>query len=210
MPPCQLWELHEPIWVRPWRLWDLSRYRRGLPWAAAFPEVVQSTAQAVLGAAPAVGGSEEYADATVRQMVQDGVGIVPPYVQQEVTDIVLELRSVLERGDVEALRTLVAPGGHVLFGERGVESTAWIDALVPFFAQGGRVELDVRSLDDVTPFGRSVIASFAAELTVGVQQTGARVGRLDVALIHRTVNDGVSPATRTPRRWVIQGLRYVA
>ena len=30
--PCQLWELHEPAILQPWRAHDEARYSRGLPW----------------------------------------------------------------------------------------------------------------------------------------------------------------------------------
>jgi hypothetical protein len=31
-PPCQLWDLHEPELLEPWRANDRVRYRQGLPW----------------------------------------------------------------------------------------------------------------------------------------------------------------------------------
>jgi uncharacterized protein with NAD-binding domain and iron-sulfur cluster len=31
-PPCQLWNLHEPEMLEPWRANDRARYRQGLPW----------------------------------------------------------------------------------------------------------------------------------------------------------------------------------
>lgn len=33
---CQLWELHEPAILQPWRAHDRARYARGLPWDDAF------------------------------------------------------------------------------------------------------------------------------------------------------------------------------
>jgi 15-cis-phytoene desaturase len=203
MPPCRLWALHEPAWVKPWRWWDLYRYRNGLPWAAEFPDFVQGSAQAVLGAAPAIGGSEEYADATARQVAENGVGIVPSYVQNEVADIALDLGSALERGDVAMLRGLVVPGAQIVRedGER-VDITAWIDDL----AKGGRIEFDVRSLEEVRPDGRGIVARFAVDLTLGadVQRRAGRRRRLEVALSPSADRE----AKPGPRPWLIQGLRY--
>jgi flavin-dependent amine oxidoreductase len=31
-PPCRIWNLHEPELLQPWRAYDRSRYRQGLPW----------------------------------------------------------------------------------------------------------------------------------------------------------------------------------
>lgn len=209
MPPCRLWELHEPAWIKPWRWWDLYRYRRGLPWAAEFPDFVQSSAQAVLGAAPAIGGSEEYADATAREVAENGIGVVPSYVQQEVADVAFDLGSALKRGDVAMLRGLVVPGGQVVRdnGDR-VDITSWIDdELEPFFAQGGRIELDVRSLEEVRPDGRGIFARFAIDLNLSadVQRTTGRRGRLEVALSESADRE----AKPGPRPWLIRGIRYM-
>src|SRR2546425_1046869 len=213
-PQCQLWELHEPVWVKPWRGWDLYRYRRGLSWAAELPDFVDGTAHLALTAAPAVGGSDEYADATARTDAENGVGVVPLYVQQEVADAVLDLRSALERGDIAALRALVVPQGQVVVGGRIIQMTSWVDDLVPFFARGGRVQLDVRSLQDVRPDGRAVVARFAADLALdGDSHPGTgRQGRLEVALSQSAGRERQTKIEDSPsvgaRPWMIHELRY--
>ena len=46
---CELWPLHEPEILAPWRLHDAARYQAGLPWDAS---LVQVAAHALRGASP--------------------------------------------------------------------------------------------------------------------------------------------------------------
>jgi geranylgeranyl pyrophosphate synthase/uncharacterized protein with NAD-binding domain and iron-sulfur cluster len=46
---CELWPLHEPEILQPWRLYDAARYRAGLPWDDS---LVQIAAHAMRGASP--------------------------------------------------------------------------------------------------------------------------------------------------------------
>ena len=46
---CELWPLHEPEVLQPWRLYDAARYRAGLPWDNS---LVQVAAHAIRGASP--------------------------------------------------------------------------------------------------------------------------------------------------------------
>jgi geranylgeranyl pyrophosphate synthase/uncharacterized protein with NAD-binding domain and iron-sulfur cluster len=46
---CQLWPLHEPEILAPWRLYDAARFQAGLPWDRS---LVQVAAQALRGASP--------------------------------------------------------------------------------------------------------------------------------------------------------------
>jgi geranylgeranyl pyrophosphate synthase/uncharacterized protein with NAD-binding domain and iron-sulfur cluster len=46
---CELWPLHEPEILQPWRLYDAARYRAGLPWDNT---LVQVAAQTIRGASP--------------------------------------------------------------------------------------------------------------------------------------------------------------
>ena len=46
---CELWPLHEPEILQPWRLYDAARYKAGLPWDNS---LVQVAAQAIRGASP--------------------------------------------------------------------------------------------------------------------------------------------------------------
>src|ERR1700733_14338068 len=46
---CELWPLHEPEILQPWRLYDAARYKAGLPWDDA---LVQVAAHAIRGASP--------------------------------------------------------------------------------------------------------------------------------------------------------------
>jgi geranylgeranyl pyrophosphate synthase/uncharacterized protein with NAD-binding domain and iron-sulfur cluster len=48
-PRCELWPLHEPPILAPWRLYDAGRYEAGLPWDGS---LVQVAAQAIRGASP--------------------------------------------------------------------------------------------------------------------------------------------------------------
>ena len=46
---CELWPLHEPDILQPWRLYDAARYKAGLPWDNSLAQVA---AQAIRGASP--------------------------------------------------------------------------------------------------------------------------------------------------------------
>lgn len=46
---CELWPLHEPEILQPWRLYDAARYRAGLPWDNS---LVQVAAHTIRGASP--------------------------------------------------------------------------------------------------------------------------------------------------------------
>ena len=46
---CELWPLHEPEILQPWRLYDAARYQAGLPWDNS---LVQVAAHAIRGASP--------------------------------------------------------------------------------------------------------------------------------------------------------------
>jgi geranylgeranyl pyrophosphate synthase/uncharacterized protein with NAD-binding domain and iron-sulfur cluster len=46
---CELWPLHEPEILQPWRLYDATRYKAGLPWDNS---LVQVAAHAIRGASP--------------------------------------------------------------------------------------------------------------------------------------------------------------
>ena len=46
---CTLWPLHEPEILAPWRLYDETRYKAGLPWD---PALMQVAAHAIRGASP--------------------------------------------------------------------------------------------------------------------------------------------------------------
>ena len=46
---CELWPLHEPEILQPWRLHDAARYQAGLPWDDS---LVQVAAHAIRGASP--------------------------------------------------------------------------------------------------------------------------------------------------------------
>ena len=48
-PRCELWPLHEPEILAPWRLHDAARYQAGLPWDDS---LVQVAAHAIRGASP--------------------------------------------------------------------------------------------------------------------------------------------------------------
>jgi geranylgeranyl pyrophosphate synthase/uncharacterized protein with NAD-binding domain and iron-sulfur cluster len=48
---CELWPLHEPEILQPWRLYDAARYKAGLPWDNS---LMQVAAHAMRGASPLI------------------------------------------------------------------------------------------------------------------------------------------------------------
>ena len=48
-PRCEIWPLHEPEILAPWRLHDAARYAAGLPWDNS---LMQVAAHAIRGASP--------------------------------------------------------------------------------------------------------------------------------------------------------------
>ena len=159
--------------------------------------------RAVLESAPSIGGPEEYADFVAREVIEAGIGLVPPYVQQEVADLILGLESSLIRGDVAEIRAMFAPDAVVVLdGARG------LDQLARFYAEGGRMEVDIQRLDTVRPEGRGIVARFVANVSVLGERSPVpgRPGRLQV-----TLAEPRDPERRTtPGPWVISGLSYQA
>ena len=207
-PACQVWDLHEPVWVKAWRTWDLFRYRRGQAWTAEVPEFVEAMGRVVLQSAPSIGGPDDYADFTAREVVEGGIGLVPSYVQKELVDLVLGLGSALDRGDVAQMRTMFAPGATVVLDAARVDAAPWLDRLARFYAEGGRIDIDIRRLDAVRPEGRGIVARFVGNVSVLGDRppTPGRPGRLQVTLArHR------DPERRTPPGpWLISDLNYQA
>jgi 15-cis-phytoene desaturase len=203
--PCELWDLHEPVWVKPWRWWDLVRYRRGEPWGAEPPDFVDKLAQAALEAVPAVGGSDEYADAIARAVAANGVGVVPLDVQEAIADVVLGASEAMESGDVDRLRAFFLDDAVVIVRDQPPDSTArWFDVLEAFFAAGGLVTVDVRSLDDARPWGRLIAARFTADVAVSPgEPVPARKlpGRLEVSFSRGD--------PKVARGWAIKSLQFV-
>jgi uncharacterized protein with NAD-binding domain and iron-sulfur cluster len=60
--PCQLWDLHEPEILAPWRALDAIRYARGLPWDDALVNVGLSVVQLVDKAIAALEQDAETSD----------------------------------------------------------------------------------------------------------------------------------------------------
>ncbi len=205
---CQVWDLHEPVWVKAWRAWDLWRYRRGESWSAEIPEFVEAMGRAVLESAPSIGGPDDYADFSAREVMEGGIGLVPPYVQQAMADLVLGLGSALDRGDVAQMRTMFAPDAVIILGEEQADAVPWLDRLARFYAEGGRIDVDVRRLEAVRPDGRRVVARFVADVSVFGDRppTPGRPGRLQM-----TCSRPTDPERRTaPGPWLISGLTYQA
>jgi uncharacterized protein with NAD-binding domain and iron-sulfur cluster len=204
-PRCQVWALHEPIWVKPWRAWDLIRYRRGEPWAAAFPDFVHGLARAVLEAAPAVGGQVEFADATARDMVERGVGVIPASVQQEVADGILGVAAALERADMEAVGRFFAPDAVILFWDDDMNRVSWsLARLAGYFEEGGQMTMDVRELRDIQPAQRDVVARFAADVSMSRDPWAEPVPR-ELEIVLAPSHDVEPP--RVPGAWSIRSLR---
>jgi uncharacterized protein with NAD-binding domain and iron-sulfur cluster len=210
VPQCEVWPLHEPIWVKPWRAWDLLCFRNGAPWGAAFPDAVQAAARAVLQAAPAIGGTADYADFEARETARNGVGVVPSYVQRAVVDATLDVASALERGEFARLGELFTPDVKIVLpvadGVQPLERTdAWVGWLEELRAGGGRIEAQVRRVEAIVPDGRDVVARFALDtaFTTGQRKTGRQSGTLEMRFTN--VRD---PQRQAPSRWLIHGLNY--
>jgi uncharacterized protein with NAD-binding domain and iron-sulfur cluster len=202
--PCRLWSLHEPVWVKPWRWWDLLRYRRGEPWGAQFPELVETAARAVLESAPAVGSPDGYADAQAREAIEHGVSLVPSYVQHDIIELVLDVESTLELGDVDGLRACFdAEAGIELAGRPRVSARAWLDGLPDFFAEGGRIDMDVRRVQDIRPVGLGIAARLVADVAMPDAPTATGPGWLDLWFVRTHDERG-----RATGPWRIGALRY--
>lgn len=206
VPECRLWELHEPVWVKPWRWWDVCRYRRGLPWAAGPPAFVDTTARLVLQAAPAIGPPEAYVETSVRERLEQGIGLVPAEVQDEVADVVLRLRTALDRHAVGALPRLFATDARIALPGRQLAVAAWVEELHEAIGRGAPVEVDLVYVEEIRPQGRQLVGRFAAHLLgPGLPPpTRGRPGRLEVTLARRRER------ARTPagRAWVIRSFAY--
>jgi uncharacterized protein with NAD-binding domain and iron-sulfur cluster len=208
VPRCEVWELNEPLWVKPWRAWDLLRFRRGESWDARLPELIEAGAGATLNFAPSVGGPDDYADFTAREVIEGGVAAVPPYVQQELADVVLDMASALERGDVPRLRTMFSADAPIVVLGVPDRSAAWFERVAEFFALGGNIEVDVQRLDKLRPDGRDVIAQFTAHMAMfGTPRAAVqRPGQLHVRFTTPKSPDDLGK----PGRWLVGELRYAS
>jgi hypothetical protein len=210
VPECVVWPLHEPVWVKPWRAWDLLLFRNGAPWGAAFPDAVQAAARAVLQTAPAIGGTGDYADFEARETARNGVGVVPSYVQRALVDAVLDAASALERGEFDRMAELFAPDVKIVVPAADViQPLDQTDALVGWLqdlrAGGGRIEAQVRRVEAIVPDGRDVVARFALDTAL---TTGQRTTRRLSGMLELRFTDARDPRREASSRWLIDGLNY--
>jgi hypothetical protein len=176
-PPCDVWELHEPVWVKPWRWWDLQQYRAGRPWAAELPGFVDAMARGILESAPAIGGPEGYADATARETAERGVPLVPEYVQNQVANMIEELQVAVEAGDGARLRSFFVPGVMDSLNAPGppTMTTRWVRDVTRRIERGQRIAIDVRSLEEIRPMGPDVLVRITFD-TLALGDKPERVG----------------------------------
>jgi geranylgeranyl pyrophosphate synthase/uncharacterized protein with NAD-binding domain and iron-sulfur cluster len=93
-PRCELWELHEPEILAPWRLHDAARFKAGLPWDDS---LMQVAAHALRGASPLLD--------QVRPLLEQVAPFVYPVADAlDLTDGVIEDPSTVRTVDPSATR----------------------------------------------------------------------------------------------------------
>ena len=190
--PCEVWELHEPFWLKPWRWWDREQYRAGRPWQAELPGFVDAMARSLLESAPAIGTPEGYTDATARETMERGVPLVPAYVQNEVANMIEAMQVALEEGDEPQMRSFFLPGVLTALdnpnpGVPGPPSRTmqWARDIAQRMARGQRMALDIHSLQEIRPVGPDLLVRFTFDLTtIGdrPERIGSR-GQLEMTLV---------------------------
>ncbi len=106
-PRCELWQLHEPEILVPWRLHDLARYKAGLPWDDS---LMQVAAHAIRGASPLL--------EQVRPLLEQVVPFVNPVADAlDLTDGIIEHPSEVHTIDPTASRgAAYLPKAHYHLG----------------------------------------------------------------------------------------------
>ena len=93
-PRCELWELHEPETLAPWRLHDATRFKAGLPWDRSLTQVA---AHALKGASPLLD--------QVRPLLEEVAPFVYPIADAlDLTDGVIEDPSTVRTVDPSVAR----------------------------------------------------------------------------------------------------------
>src|SRR6516165_10811616 len=93
-PRCELWQLHEPEILAPWRLHDAARFKAGLPWDDS---LMQVAAHALRGASPLLD--------QVRPLLEQVAPFVNPVADAlDLTDSILEDPSEVRTIDPTATR----------------------------------------------------------------------------------------------------------
>jgi geranylgeranyl pyrophosphate synthase/uncharacterized protein with NAD-binding domain and iron-sulfur cluster len=122
-PRCEIWPLHEPELLQPWRLYDAERYKAGLAWDES---LVQVAAQAMRGASPflerarplleqarpfvsAVAGALERSDAFI-----DALDVVGPKERRRIAGLSAPQAAMTGLADAApAAGDLVGPAGFL-------------------------------------------------------------------------------------------------
>ncbi len=188
--PCEVWELHEPFWLKPWRWWDREQYRAGRPWQAELPDFVDAMARSLLESAPAIGTPEGYTDATAREIGERGVPLVPAYVQNQVANMIEAIQVALEVGDEPRLRSFFLPGVLDALGNPGnpeppSRTMQWARDIQERVSHGQRLALDIRSLQEIRPVGPDLLIRFTFDLTT-IADKPERIGgpgQLEIILV---------------------------
>ena len=120
---CEIWPLHEPEVLQPWRLYDAERYRAGLPWDES---LVQVAALAIRGASPllerarplleqvapfvdAVAGALDRSGAIV-----DGLGVADPAEKRRIAGLSPPQAAMTSLADATpAAGDIVGPAGFL-------------------------------------------------------------------------------------------------
>jgi 15-cis-phytoene desaturase len=193
--PCEIWNLHEPPLLAPWRWIDRNRHRIGLPWNSDFPlalrglelglTLVNSVAARLgLGVAP--------------EAVTPPESTVPAPVQQAVGDVLEALIAALKRADREAIHRLFAPYALVTIGTEQGPVEEFLSAL------WGRIEITVDAIPRL--YRRAGRVHVVLAVRLGMSVAGPPVdGHVHVVLVQRRDER----KARAPRgRWAIASLRY--
>jgi hypothetical protein len=76
-PYCQIWKLHEPAILAPWRAYDRERWQSGLPWDSAQlrleEELFDALRSAAVAAVDVAASVQRYALRRLRALLDDQI-----------------------------------------------------------------------------------------------------------------------------------------
>lgn len=214
-PECPVWKLHEPLILRPWRLWDLWRYRHGRPWGPDINPLVDAV-QTVLVTAASVAPPPPGAARVTAEQPRATAHPIPEPRQAALGDFLFHhLRPAVEDKDLARLAALFTPDASLCVTGRFLTLGEFLAHAKARFNSAAAVEIDLRRAEKVELRRRDVFARFAVDFVLRpAERRGEEftTGSLSLTLVRARprrarVRRGTPAAAASPG-WLIRAASY--